>query len=91
MISIFNISLIKNFDNKIYCEKKCNFTVLHWLKIIKDHSFIKNYLFIMSTLILYKQFFSVVRKQITQTRNQLHPNIIQAYLCLKSWLELYFL
>src|SRR3989337_1361762 len=47
----------------------------------------KNYLSIMSTSVPCEQFFSIAGKQITQTRNRLHPDTIQACLCLKSWLE----
>ena len=47
----------------------------------------KDYLTIMSTSVPCEQFFSIAGKQITQTRNRLHPDTTQACLCLKSWLE----
>ena len=47
----------------------------------------QDYLYIMSTSVPCKQFLSVVSKQITQIQNQMHPNIAQACLCLKSQLE----
>ena len=47
----------------------------------------QDYLCIMSTSVPCEQVFSVAGKQITQTRNRMHPNTAQACLCLKSWLE----
>ncbi len=47
----------------------------------------QDYLAIMSTSVPCEQFFSIAGKQITQTRNRLHPGTIRACLCLKSWLE----
>ncbi|GBC48818.1 zinc finger BED domain-containing protein RICESLEEPER 2-like [Rhizophagus irregularis DAOM 181602=DAOM 197198] len=47
----------------------------------------RDYLTIMSTSVPCEQFFSVAGKQITQTRNRLHPETARACLCLKSWLE----
>jgi hypothetical protein len=47
----------------------------------------KDYLTIMSTSVPCEQLFSIAGKQITQTRNRLHPDTTQACLCLKSWLE----
>jgi len=47
----------------------------------------QDYLTIMSTSVPCEQFFSMAEKQITQTRNRLHPDTVQACLCLKSWLE----
>src|SRR5579859_4485821 len=47
----------------------------------------KDYLSIMSTSVPCEQFFSVAGKQITQTRNRMHPETARACLSLKSWLE----
>jgi len=47
----------------------------------------KDYLTVMSTSVPCEQLFSVAGKQITQTRNRLHPDTTRACLCLKSWLE----
>jgi hAT family C-terminal dimerisation region/Domain of unknown function (DUF4413) len=47
----------------------------------------QDYLTIMSTSVPCEQFFSIAGKQITQTRNRLHPDTARACLCLKSWLE----
>lgn len=47
----------------------------------------QDYLTIMSTSVPCEQLFSIAGKQITQTRNRLHPDTVQACLCLKSWLE----
>ena len=41
----------------------------------------------LDTSVPYEQLFSVAGKQITQTRNRLHPDTTRACLCLKSWLE----
>ena len=47
----------------------------------------KDYLSIMSTSVPCEQFFSIAGKQITQTRNRMHPETARACLCLKSWIE----
>ena len=65
---------------------------LEWWKIHSSEypilaQMAKDYLSIMSTSVPCEQFFSIAGKQITQTRNRLHPDTTQACLCLKSWLE----
>ena len=47
----------------------------------------QDYLTIISTSVPCEQFFSIAGKQITQTRNRMHPDTARACLCLKSWLE----
>lgn len=71
-----------------------NFEVipLEWWKVHSSEypilsQMAKDYLTIMSTSVPCEQLFSIAGKQITQTRNRLHPDTTQACLCLKSWLE----
>lgn len=60
---------------------------IHAIEYSKLSKMAKDYLSIMSTSVPCEQFFSVAGKQITQTRNRLHPDTTRACLCLKSWLE----
>ena len=65
---------------------------LEWWKIHSSEypilaQMAKDYLTVMSTSVPCEQLFSVAGKQITQTRNRLHPDTTRACLCLKSWLE----
>ena len=65
---------------------------LEWWKIHSSEypilsQMAKDYLTVMSTSVPCEQLFSIAGKQITQTRNKLHPDTTRACLCLKSWLE----
>jgi hypothetical protein len=60
---------------------------IHTIEYPKLSRMAKDYLSIMSTSVPCEQFFSIAGKQITQTRNRLHPSTTRACLCLKSWLE----
>lgn len=60
---------------------------IHETEYPKLSKMAQDYLSIMSTSVPCEQFFSIAGKQVTQTRNRLHPNTIRACLCLKSWLE----
>jgi len=77
-----------------YDSNPSNFEVmpLEWWKVHSSEypilaQMARDYLSIMSTSVPSEQLFSIAGKQITQTRNRLHPDTIQACLCLKSWLE----
>jgi hypothetical protein len=65
---------------------------LNWWKIHSSEypilsKMAQDYLSIMSTSVPCEQCFSIAGKQITQTRNRMHPDTAQMCLCLKSWLE----
>jgi hypothetical protein len=60
---------------------------IHAIEYPKLSKMAQDFLSIMPTSVPCEQFFSIAGKQMTQTRNRLHPDTMQACLCLKSWLE----
>ena len=88
-----SVSINNELDNYFNSNSPSDETIptewwkIHAVEYPKLSKMAQDYLSIMSTSVPCEQFFSIAGKQITQTRNRLHPDTMRACLCLKSWLE----